>query len=85
MKIDLDKRYICNYSVRHPARRGYAHSSVSTHYIESVPGDGGVDWGWGGVLEAKPISGYWARRFRADMERVGPHRIVNIQAFKQVG
>ncbi len=41
-------------------------------FVSEKPGEGGVDWGY--VLtaaEAKPLSTYWARRFAADMRRVG--------------
>jgi hypothetical protein len=41
-------------------------------YVDSVPGDGGADWGYSSNSQnAKVLSPYWQRRFRADMERVG--------------
>lgn len=43
-----------------------------TLYIGNLPGDGGVDWGWTEKRsEAKPLTPYWQRRFKADRRRCG--------------
>ena len=52
-----------------PLPRGRKPDPAS--YVEAVPGEGGADWGYtGSASRAKPLSPYWQRRFRADMERV---------------
>ena len=46
--------------------------NLPVFYVRELPGEGGVDWGY--VEErrkARPVSTYWARRFVADMRRVG--------------
>lgn len=41
-------------------------------YVESLPGDGGVDWGYTTkVDQAIPLSPYWQKRFRANCRAVG--------------
>jgi hypothetical protein len=41
-------------------------------YVREVLGEGGADWGYVDERrKARPISTYWARRFIADMQRVG--------------
>jgi hypothetical protein len=42
------------------------------YFVQSLPGDGGVDWGYTkNPAEAIDLSPYWQRRFRRDCERVG--------------
>mgnify|MGYP001558849448 CR=1 FL=1 len=41
-------------------------------YVESVPGDGGCDWGYTtDSSKALLLNKYFARRFAADCKRVG--------------
>jgi hypothetical protein len=41
-------------------------------YVRELPGEGGADWGYvDEPKKARPVSTYWARRFIADMRRVG--------------
>jgi hypothetical protein len=41
-------------------------------YVQTVPGDGGKDWGYTmRQEEALPLNKYFARRFNADCVRVG--------------
>lgn len=48
------------------------HTGAPLHYVRELPGDGGVDWGYvTEAAKAKPLSKYWARRFRADCLRCG--------------
>jgi hypothetical protein len=43
-----------------------------TFYVRELPGDGGADWGYVRLgTNAVPVSAYWAKRFIADMRRVG--------------
>jgi hypothetical protein len=45
-------------------------------YVSSLPGEGGVDWGYHSARsEAKKMSTYWARRFAKYMERCGGRRV----------
>lgn len=40
-------------------------------YVQNVPGDGGVDWGFtSDRAKALPLNTYFARRFVADCRRV---------------
>lgn len=42
------------------------------YFVESLPGHGGVDWGYTtDPKQAMSLSTYWQRRFRRDCERVG--------------
>lgn len=43
-----------------------------TLYVGLVQGDGGKDWGWThSRAEAKPLTPYWQRRYRADRRACG--------------
>jgi hypothetical protein len=53
------------------AHRSRAAHSGQVMWVDSVPGEGGVDWGYTPHSEgAKALSPYWQRRFAADMSRV---------------
>jgi hypothetical protein len=46
-------------------------------YVRELPGDGGADYGYTEEPgKAVPISAYWMRRFRADMNRVSAKGVV---------
>lgn len=56
-------------ALAHRARSGRDGSVI---WVESVPGDGGVDWGYtGNSAAAIPLSPYWQRRFAKAMRDVG--------------
>ena len=45
--------------------------SFPVFYVQNIPGDGGVDWGYtNDVAKALPLNKYFAARFRKDCERV---------------
>lgn len=46
--------------------------TVPVFYVESVPGDGGKDWGYTDQADkAIHLSPYWQRRFASDCRAVG--------------
>jgi len=41
-------------------------------YVDSLPGEGGVDWGYtGSSSKARTLTPYWQRRFAATMRHLG--------------
>ena len=71
------------YAVRIPRQRRDKRGRIDRSYrglwyVAHLPGEGGVDWGYssngpgkGTLDDAKPLSPYWQRRFKADMQRLG--------------
>lgn len=52
----------------------------ATEYVESLPGEGGVDWGYtNDVRKARTLSPYWQKRFRAYIRDVSRHDSVGFR------
>lgn len=78
-----------------PARRaknaetaiyGRQNKNGGVWYVQNLPGDGGVDWGYtNDYKKALPLNKYWARRFLKNLRDVGavPHLSFAHAEFKQ--
>jgi len=54
-------------------KKAFVHwSPTLTFYVEQLPGEGGVDWGYTTDLnKARDLNPYWQKRFNSDCKFCG--------------
>lgn len=69
------------YRLSREWRKGFVNTPAVWFYVAQRPGDGGADWGYvTDPSKARPMSRYWMRRFRRDMQRVSsPYSVMALR------
>ena len=81
MKQEAEKdRSIGNVLIKPGIGWRYRADLRKTFYVESLPGEGGVDWGYTeDATKARELTVYWQRRFRAYIRDVSRHDSVGFR------